>query len=1073
IEGITQGTYIAAKERINLYMSKHPPQSVNGQSTQEVYVHEMVHAVSKRVLETAPKLKARLLRLQKLSKQLVDKDGGYKVFLGDIVNPDKNDITLAKAQYEHVFNTTSEHREMHEFLAYTLTNPVLAKYLSTKKRPFKIDKITSGNILDTLVRILEMVVNTFTSIGKQSRDKNIQAETLVIFEHMIDVQNKHKTILDTLGESARKVFDKSDVKIRNASQKAYNKTMNIDSSARPVKYLKGVAGAARLAVSDRVYNAHVTDAMHTVFNKEIMDTIKEMQGGVLSSPLIFQLLRTKNQRDKARQTHERLALEQFDAMWKSTEFKDVSAKTKEAMTRVLYKADVSSIVGINGLSAEKIMSILNNVGALRLEKEKIRKQLSIPKSSNTIQYANELGNYIVTHDTYLAGGFDNALQILLEYDDSPNETRLQLLDAYTSLHALERLNALNARDITLVKQLATAEFNTDKSENGITDLLSHHRLYVENSERVLFKNNPSQMSKGWVTERLDNFTQMKVGFAYEAESMKKKGYTQSYNLTNVTGSESAPSVMYISTFMPEARLISGMISTSSNKHTGTTISDMLKADPDFQKPDKTPDIKLINDRVKELIKKHKREAGKVTPNTKLKLRPLRDDQGNIVDLRVIMSYQAKEKLLRPDQEAQNVFAHMRSSFVDKEHALKMDIEAINHLVKEQQEMYPLRKSAFVNLLDKDSPYTEQYYRIPKEVRDYIDQFAVNGEFMVREEIIHKVFGYAAKDIRNTKFLQKEGNENLQRLAGLVQEIVKDVVGYSTLLIVIATPPVVFGNVVTNLGTLLLNKIPITYTLPKMYEGFKENQRFEKDRDEYLLLKSKLDAAHVPENDPQRNRLQLLLSSMQNNKVYDMTAAGLNTLLVEDVNLASSNGILDVAHKHLKDTKYMQYASTKTPKTVQDMGSLLWMTARSAPHKFLKDIVQLTDFLGRYVWIEHAINVKGHTKERAMIDAVKAFTNFDENLPPMMEYVNAMGAGIFLKYKFRNLPAAVQLIKNNPTTTALAATVQNFTGLPVTANIDNTALTGNPFPMLGQTDDLFDRAIGIPAYDALKDIFMGG
>ncbi|MEA2037690.1 MAG: hypothetical protein U9O94_09340, partial [Nanoarchaeota archaeon] len=87
IEGITQGTYIAAKERINLYMSKHPPQSVNGQSTQEVYVHEMVHAVAKRVLETTPKLKARLLRLQKLSKQLVDKDGGYKVFLGDIVNP--------------------------------------------------------------------------------------------------------------------------------------------------------------------------------------------------------------------------------------------------------------------------------------------------------------------------------------------------------------------------------------------------------------------------------------------------------------------------------------------------------------------------------------------------------------------------------------------------------------------------------------------------------------------------------------------------------------------------------------------------------------------------------------------------------------------------------------------------------------------------------------------------------------------------------------------------------------------------------------------------------------------------
>ena len=41
--------------------------------------------------------------------------------------------------------------------------------------------------------------------------------------------------------------------------------------------------------------------------------------------------------------------------------------------------------------------------------------------------------------------------------------------------------------------------------------------------------------------------------------------------------------------------------------------------------------------------------------------PLRDDNDNIVDYRVMLSHAATKKILRPDLQIQNVFGHMRSS----------------------------------------------------------------------------------------------------------------------------------------------------------------------------------------------------------------------------------------------------------------------------------------------------------------------------------------------------------------------------------------------------------------------------
>ena len=160
---------------------------------------------------------------------------------------------------------------------------------------------------------------------------------------------------------------------------------------------------------------------------------------------------------------------------------------------------------------------------------------------------------------------------------------------------------------------------------------------------------------------------------------------------------------------------------------------------------------------------------------------------------------------------------------------------------------------------------------------------------------------------------------------------------------------------------------------------------------------------------------------------------------------------------------------KIPESLQTAASWMFWTKGSAPYRAARQGVQMTDFLGRYVMMEHSQNIHGQSFKESMHDALDAFVLFDESMIAALEAVDAVGATAFLSYWLRNQRAARKLLKTSPTAVGLSALVQEATGIPTLGNINSAWVGGDFAPNVFQTYNLFDEANNVTAYEVAKDL----
>jgi hypothetical protein len=644
----------------------------------------------------------------------------------------------------------------------------------------------------------------------------------------------------------------------------------------------------------------------------------------------------------------------------------------------------------------------------------------------------------------------NAHTIAQEHLENVDPEVVSILDAYATLEAVRHLDINKAND---VKALALDEFRADSKQNAIIDLLDSHLFYKEDSLNGLFNGNPTQMVKGYIIERVDNLTSIKVGRREDAEKMQKEGYFESYPLGKIDPKQTHDT-LYISRHMPEVSDVSGILSTTNQRNMGTTLTEIFMRDPAYQ-TDGKPDFVAIKQKVKKFIKDQDRKSD-LTENRDFKLRPIRDENGRITDYRVMMDHASMKKMLRPDLEIQNVFAHMNSSLVDRQATLENNIATIDILVDEQLDLMESHEDEFTDLLDPDGAYIERYYKLPKAVRDYITSYSTNGKFMVRTDVIDKVFGYKSFDITQLQVLDK--HPRVKYVAGMAHYMIRQIVGYGKDRIVIGMPQVIINNLLSNISQLSMRKIPISYTFYKIVEGVSEYKKYRTANEERTRLQRLKNSKNLPANSPEAQQIVRLTAQIENNKLHKMSKAGLNSLIVEDINDAQTDGYFNrMRHLlRLESFKWKDYTD-RVPKSVGTAASLLFVTKGSKPYQISRHLVQMTDFLGRYVMIEHATKVQNKDFKTAMHEALNAFVLFDEALVPALEAVDAIGATSFLSYFLRNQRASKQLAEASPTSVALSAAIQHATGIPTLGNVNASWLAGDFSPNTFQFDDLFDEA----------------
>ncbi len=1091
IDGITQGEFDPVSKRIRVSLSRQGPLSTNAQSPQEVYVHELVHAIVTVALAKNPLLRRRIEKLYRQTKQDLAANDGYKIFLNDPKSKDKAAKETAKEQYDFLFNNPeNEKHKLGEFLAYAVTNRQLVNYLSGTKTKihykYRKEETLFTRAIDVFEYFVELAVDTVLRAFNKRGGFGAKAnhEMLAVLEALINIQGNNRNRLERLQDKLYKNLDGSDQFLRKFGDE---QSLAIIES-EPAGFLKRVGrvavGTGYLAISKNAQTLKTRQIVYNAMGDTLRHLALEVGEGILGKQLIQQLLFSKVNVSKARQEAERFTIKWFNGIWKSVDAskpKGMSVDLRENLTNVIFRTDLSSLLNM-GLSHAEIASFIgdrNKIDArLRyLEKQILNKRPAKRKYiDHAVDYAKELGEYMAYGDVGLEVAHMNAFTIARKYLAKPEAGDLALIEAYATLTALK---VTRYDETAAVKELVDAEFAVDATQNGFIDLLDSHIEFVDRSRKGNFGGNPTQMVKGYIVERIDNLTDMKVGLETQRKDMENEGYPEMYGLGDIPGLKPGQRIndkIFIGRNAPPIPYVSAIMSTTNKRNIGTTLTEILSESPNYQKSPGVPDMAKIKQAIRNIHKEQEKLASrrKLKFNNELRLRPVLDEKENVTDYRVIMNHVTRKQLLNPDLEIQNVFAHMQSSYIDRVATIKNDKRTIELLVYEQKERLPSHRDEFIDFLDPANGFIDRYYRLPKEVRMYMDRFTVDGKFMVRKDAVNKIFGYQARDLRNIPGLNHPSMVHIKRFAGLFHYILRQIIGYGKDRIVIAMPQVWLYNAYSNVMQLMMRNIPLSYIIHKTIEGFHEYQAYRTDTEERRELKNTINIKNLDkENSPEAIRVAALTVRIESNKIHAMSAAGLNSLIVEDLNDASLDGYINRGRRFLKTNKWYN-ASDRLSTTGHSIAANIFMTRSTGPYQIMRQIVQMTDFLGRYVMMQHAMEIRGLDFNTAMHEALDAFVLFDEALAPALESLESLGATVFLSYFLRNQRASRQVAMRHPTGVAISGAFQYSTGIPTLGNLDSAFIAGDIMPTTMYLDELFDEANNPTGLDllnqALGDIF---
>ena len=440
--------------------------------------------------------------------------------------------------------------------------------------------------------------------------------------------------------------------------------------------------------------------------------------------------------------------------------------------------------------------------------------------------------------------------------------------------------------------------------------------------------------------------------------------------------------------------------------------------------------------------------------------PLIDDNGNIVDYRLMLSHAATKKILKPDLQIQNVFGHMKSSYIGRKHSLVEGKRTVDLAIAEKNNMLDKdNKHMFINFVSPESGYIDRYRKLPKALRDYILEFVdENGEFLVREDVVIKVFGYKPINFSDVSILQGPGmyTQAAKHAVNNMHVIAKEFLGYGKDRIVIAMPEVVINNLLSNVFRLSMGKIPQTYIYPKIEEGVREFFRYRDLQRKRFTLQNLVDSRKLGDNSPQAKELRVVTSQINSNAIHALSEAGVNSIIVEDLNEAQIDGYINKIRRLFNSDKTASYTS-KLPPTLLEVGSWLYWTKGNKGYKTMRTLVMITDFIARYVMVSYDVEKRGMSFGDAKHKAIDSFVLFDEALAPALEMIDGIAGTSFLSYFLRNQRDNTKLIKSSPTSVGISAVIQNATGIPTLANLNAGWVTGDIEPNLFQFDELIDEA----------------
>lgn len=1060
-------------------------------SAQEVFVHEIVHNVTRQGVEGTSWAKRELLKLFNLVESQIkaedflntDTQGNVLDLNGNVITVQSagyaSELAAATERYDYIFNNAEgkkgKNAYLHEFVALGITNEAFNKKLATLDGFVKKESFWTGDVASTLLSIFQRISDWIS--GRITHTSNITADKklMVLAEQLAGIDYRKKsTIYSTMDKVTDVIHSKLATFAAEPLMKLANSRMVQGSKYKVVRQVGNIVSKIPYTTIEAYSEVMEKVARRLGVTKDniISSLVTEVIGHTKDNSNFHTLLRESHKLiDQARTHIKTNVIKQLNDNFLT----DISKQARKAITNVVIKTDMNVLV--QSFSWKEIRNFVSDSVALDVA---IDKQVKLLKQFKGREHyfrkmSESMGTFMATGEHTQEHTPINALTIAREFGTDNVDTLDDITGASTIIDTLASLYALRATDDVMkthVANLMTAEFTADSVNNGITFLTQVHADSKARALQSIFRGNPSSVIKGYTKEIYNANISVMVAPLSEEATLLREGYQREATpLKRDPMNPSVPMYRYVSKDNLLNTYEAGIASTTNKTAKGTDLTEVYA-----QQKSTSPVTEGIQEGAKIFNAKMRgMQSVYSSKDTSLKgvaMQPIFNEDGNVTQYRYLMNEANKVLILEKDGNFDTVMGAMEANTEDK-----INTDVINN------KLVQLAKDTFDEKYSKDpenfvtigkSATTERnreiYRMLPYATRQEIKRVWGTDNMRVPAELVILMFGQRkmsaantilknpAFDALNVQVLKTLG-VNLGKGVRTIENVWQEIVGITKDVIVIKSGLVLLGNVLSNMAILKVSGISAKDIIKDHGIAVTYAKEYQSKTAELDALKREL---RVNPTATERRRKEVLITRLENdlkeNPVKELIDAGVYQSIIEDVATEDDQYSYKSKLQEWITPKYV--AEGKVPQLLTDIGNNLIISHETQLYKSLRDATQLSDFIARYTLHQH--NLKNDmTKEESFQDIVDTFVNYDLPTHKGIQYANDMGFLMFTKFFVRIQKIIYKLATKNTGNFITLMLLQNVFDKDIEDIADSFASPDNMVNKLHNPMDVINNIMDVP------------
>lgn len=1035
-----------------------------GKSAAEIFAHEIVHAATVFGLYSgAAGISTVRRRLMKLKHDFLKSTTAEM-----LVDPKTVDKEQALKDAQEMLDYFRSDKGDAEFIAHGLTNVQVRKRLEQMKTREVKDEYP--NMAAKLIGLFqEMYEKVLTFLRKEPENMSGYDLLVRMTSQLADVNNrallvKKRSVMERVFAPLLNVEKALVEKIEEQKEKITRAPeIRLDPNANPAVKAYTLAKILARATVDDNTRAAVSTAMSffpwlkpegtvqtTLGNMNESDSAEDVaeQLGMMSNQIDFK-------REMIEQQMMRTMLEAF----------------KEKPTKEEMEVITSVVMDVDYTAVKDMISIdeIDNDDVINSKIEEIEKKIDSSYDSKFVNYyktqADGLGWFMATgkaNEGQLLNAFNIAFMMNSRYRlESTSDVNSELVKDIDELASLYGLKYTSIDERIAMKELAKRE------PEAVDMIVKMHDVYKKESERSLFGDSGLEkikLIKGYSKELFDTDIDVKVALVSQEKEMGRKGYKLAKVMVKDKRdtSRGGERAFYVSTVRVVPALKRQALRYTDKHRRGTSLTEgRFAGEEEYARNYARLDTARIKKDTMVMVDSMIDGTYDRSNKPEKAFLPVYNQLGRIVDYRYMMTKEDKKKYLGQDRRSIHVLGNMYASMYDKSMTEKHNDEVLKVIIEDHERNKiantMIGKNARIYVrVGKNSP--EAHIRdIWSVLPDKIKLQFPDG-IVVRRDLMQMFFGYREATIAELPGIRNM-SESKKHIIRVAERVWRDVVRLYKIDILIKTPAVIVGNIVSNfMWSIWLGHAPWKVARYQL-DGVKNlNEYLEKTK---LIMRTEAKIKAGLGSDEDVKNVEMWKGELKTNPVSDLMTAGFYMTIVEELGL-------DEFKETNKVSKFIEDKIEKLPKIIRQGGDWLYLSHRTEYYKLINTATQYSDFVARYAQY-HLMLENGEKKEVAQKTVRDMYINYGKPDSKVLEWMNQMGLVMFTKYFTRIQKALKEAGKGHPLKLALALIGQEIV-VDVDDVTDQSIFVADPTKVFYSPWDVVTNVVTPGSYEVMSDVY---